>query len=68
MSSYCEGVWRPSLWLVTTLSNQVVGAKNHLRLLVWLLMGSILFFGLLTIFWHSLLAHLFELQLGLGRA
>ena len=57
-----------SLWVVTTLSNQVVGAKNHLRLLVWLLTGSILFFGVLTIFWHSLLAHLFELQLGLGRA
>ena len=56
------------MWLVATLLNQVVGAKNHLRLLVWLLMGSILFFGILCIFWHSLLAHLFELQLGLGRA
>jgi hypothetical protein len=61
-------VWRRHVWLVATLLNQVVGAKNHLRLLVWLLMGSILFFGILCIFWHSLLAHLFELQLGLGRA
>ena len=56
------------MWVVATLPNQVVGAKNHLRLFVWLLMSSILFFGVLSIFWHALLAHLFELQLGLGRA
>ena len=60
MAAIICGLWQ--------LLPQVVGAKNHLRLLVWLLLGSIFFFGVLSIFWHSLLAHLFELQLGLGRA
>ena len=54
--------------MVATLPNQVVDAKNHLRLFLWILMGSILFYAVLAIFWHALLAHLFELQLGLGRA
>ena len=38
------------------LRKPVVGAKNHLRLLVWLLMGSVLFSAVLCIFWHSLLS------------
>ena len=42
--------------MVATLPNQVVGAKNHLRLFLWILMGSILFYAVLAIFWHALRA------------
>jgi hypothetical protein len=50
------------------LRKPVVGVKDHLRLTINLLIGSIFFFGVLTMCWHSLLAHLFVELLGLGRA